>query len=33
MRPQTLEEFAGQQQLLGTGKALGELIRRGEWAR
>jgi putative ATPase len=30
MRPATLEEFAGQQQLLGPGKALGELIRRGE---
>ncbi len=30
MRPRTLEEFAGQQQLLGPGKALGELIRRGE---
>ena len=30
MRPRSLEEFVGQQQLLGPGKALGELIRRGE---
>ncbi len=30
MRPRTLEEFVGQEQLLGPGKALGELIRRGE---
>ena len=30
MRPRTLEEFLGQEQLLGPGKALGELIRRGE---
>ncbi len=30
MRPRTLEEFVGQQHLLGPGKALGELIRRGE---
>jgi len=32
MRPRTLEEFLGQEQLLGTGKALGELIRRGDVA-
>ena len=30
MRPRTLEEFLGQEQLLGPGKALGELIQRGE---
>ncbi len=30
MRPRTLEEFLGQEHLLGPGKALGELIRRGE---
>ena len=30
MRPASLEEFLGQEQLLGPGKALGELIRRGE---
>ena len=30
MRPRTLEEFVGQRHLLGEGKALGELIRRGE---
>ena len=30
MRPRTLEEFLGQEELLGPGKALGELIRRGE---
>ena len=30
MRPRTLDEFAGQEHLLGAGKALGELIRRGE---
>jgi len=30
MRPRALEEFLGQEQLLGPGKALGELIRRGE---
>jgi putative ATPase len=30
MRPRTLEEFAGQEHLLGPGKALGDLIRRGE---
>ncbi len=30
MRPATLEEFLGQEQLLGPGKALGELIKRGE---
>ncbi len=30
MRPSTLEEFLGQEHLLGPGKPLGELIRRGE---
>jgi putative ATPase len=30
MRPRTLDEFLGQEQLLGPGKALGALIRRGE---
>src|SRR5207249_10774147 len=30
MRPRTLEEFLGQEHLLGPGKALGELIRGGE---
>ena len=30
MRPASLEEFLGQEHLLGPGKALGELIRRGE---
>ena len=30
MRPRTLDEFLGQEQLLGEGKALGELIQRGE---
>jgi len=30
MRPKTLEEFLGQQHLLGPGRALGELIRRGD---
>jgi putative ATPase len=30
MRPRTLEEFLGQEHVLGAGKALGELIRRGE---
>ncbi len=30
MRPRTLEEFLGQEHLLGPGKALGELIQRGE---
>jgi putative ATPase len=30
MRPRTLDEFLGQEQLLGPGKALGELIQRGE---
>ncbi len=30
MRPASLEEFLGQEHLLGQGKALGELIRRGE---
>jgi len=32
MRPRTLEEFLGQEHLLGAGKALGELIRRGDVA-
>src|SRR2546427_3557073 len=30
MRPTTLEEFLGQEQLLGPDKALSELIRRGD---
>ena len=30
MRPRTLDEFLGQEHLLGPGKALGELIQRGE---
>src|SRR5437762_3028809 len=30
MRPKTLEEFLGQEHLLGPSKALGELIRRGD---
>src|SRR2546423_1464004 len=30
MRPTRLEEFLGQEHLLGPGKALGELIRRGD---
>ncbi len=30
MRPHTLEEFLGQEQLLGPGRPLGELIRRGD---
>jgi putative ATPase len=30
MRPRTLEQFLGQEHLLGPGKALGELIRRGD---
>src|SRR6266513_3690453 len=30
MRPQRLDEFLGQDHLLGSGKALGELIRRGD---
>ena len=30
MRPRKLEEFLGQEHLLGEGKALGELIRRGD---
>jgi putative ATPase len=30
MRPKTLDEFLGQEQLLGPGKALGDLIRRGD---
>ncbi|HEY0779636.1 MAG TPA: replication-associated recombination protein A [Gemmatirosa sp.] len=29
MRPRTLEEFVGQQQLLGPGRSLGDAIRRG----
>ena len=29
MRPKTLEQFLGQEHLLGPGKALGDLIRRG----
>ncbi len=32
MRPRTLEDFLGQEHLLGPGKALGELIRRGDVA-
>jgi putative ATPase len=32
MRPRTLDEFIGQERLLGPGKALGELIRRGDVA-
>ena len=32
MRPRTLDEFLGQEHLLGAGKALGELIRRGDVA-
>jgi len=32
MRPKTLEEFLGQEQLLGPGKPLGDLIRRGDVA-
>jgi putative ATPase len=32
MRPRTLDGFLGQENLLGPGKALGELIRRGEVA-
>jgi putative ATPase len=30
MRPRTLDQFLGQEHLLGPGKALGDLIRRGE---
>jgi putative ATPase len=30
MRPRTLDEFLGQEHLLGPGKALGDLIRRGD---
>src|SRR5213082_277155 len=30
MRPKTLDDFLGQEHLLGPGKALGELIRRGD---
>ena len=30
MRPKTLEDFLGQEHLLGSGKPLGELIRRGD---
>src|SRR5437773_8398164 len=30
MRPKSLEEFLGQEHLLGPGKPLGELIRRGD---
>jgi len=30
MRPRTLEQFLGQEHLLGPGKALGDLIRRGD---
>ena len=30
MRPTTLEDFLGQEHLLGVGRALGELIRRGD---
>ena len=30
MRPRTLEDFLGQEPILGPGKALGELIRRGD---
>jgi putative ATPase len=30
MRPRALDEFLGQEELLGPGKALGELIRRGD---
>src|SRR5881398_3084606 len=30
MRPTTLEDFLGQEHLLGPGRALGELIRRGD---
>jgi len=32
MRPRTLDDFLGQERLLGPGKALGELIRRGDVA-
>jgi putative ATPase len=30
MRPKTLDQFLGQEQLVGPGKALGDLIRRGD---
>src|SRR5204863_10009606 len=30
MRPKNLDQFLGQEQLLGPGKALGDLIRRGD---
>src|SRR5690242_21659366 len=30
MRPRSLDELLGQEELLGPGKALGELIRRGD---
>src|SRR5258706_593023 len=30
MRPRSLDDFLGQEQILGPGKALGELIRRGD---
>jgi len=30
MRPKTLDQFLGQEHLLGSGKALGDLIRRGD---
>src|SRR6267143_1665303 len=30
MRPRTLDDFLGQEHILGPGKALGELIRRGD---
>ena len=30
MRPKTLDQFLGQEHLLGPGKALGDLIRRGD---
>ena len=30
MRPRTLDQFLGQEHLLGSGKALGEVIRRGD---
>ena len=32
MRPRTLDDFLGQEHILGPGKALGELIRRGDVA-
>src|SRR5258707_10127948 len=30
MRPRSLDDFLGQEHILGPGKALGELIRRGD---